>query len=1717
MTNPNWQRGARVLGAAVVAGLILTGLAALPPAQAAMPVPFAQRFQVNANGAIATFGNALMTCQASTACTTAQNSTTANNNDLVMVNLDADSDPTTFNSSASHLELPAGSSVLWAGLYWGARLTAGTSGSAGAGDRTQMLLKVPGANSYQAIASIQEFGPDTTQSGAYQQFADVTTLVQGAGGGNYWGANVVTGTGKDRYAGWTITVAYSAPGMPLRNLTVFDGFQVVQNNKSVSVTVAGFLAPTSPPVTAGLTMMVYEGDAGITGDNVTLNGAQLATAVSPGSNFFNSTADDNGKAVTSRTPAHRNMLGFDIKTLATSNILTPGDGVSPGRATFSFNTSSDVYLPGMVALAVDLYAPDFSASAKTVVNLNGNDPARSGDTLEYHVSVVNSGQDNAVNAVISDALPAGVTYVNDSMELITQVVGGTSVVAPKLLTDGVDADEGHFDAGANRVVINLGEGATSAKGGEIPIGQQASFRFRVTLDGPRAVATTVTNQADLAYTAKVAQVSSNYSTPPVSVTLAAEADVQLTKTMSPNPVSAGQPVLTTLTVFNAGPATALGVAVTDAMPASVTVAGIAVSNSSSCALPPAPGQPFTCQVGDLADAEKVTITVTGTAAANLAPGQLVNVASAAASTPDPDLSNNTAAATTTTGTSADLAITKSTSNPTPRPGEIVSFTITATNHGPSDAAGLIISDLVTSSAYLRLVAVEPGTSGATCNPGPILSQCALAALPVGLTVSLEVTGWVSPSAPAGTSLSNAASVIATTPDPATQNNLTSIGLTVAPPEADLSITKTGPASALPGGTISYTLSVTNHGPADSTGARVRDTLPAGLTAISASSTLGSCSIAGATVSCDLGAMAGPAAPNLPGQAPDPSSLATATITIEAQIDPALTGSLANTAQVEGPEDPDDSNNTWSIDTPLDPEADPVASQADVEVSALTLDNPGGADAYGGPGSQRIQTFIVTNNGPSVAKAVQFTAQIAVRSSVELAQLVGTMPTCNLRDTQITCLVDNGLDDTSDLQVGQSVTVTIRWTLASTATPGDYLANGPVGSGYGANVTVATTTTETDLSNNYQAVDLVIDRAQTDLLLTKTALTTTTNSDADPAFVAGSAFTYQLTAQVLPGAAQAQNVELTDFMPKGFTVTAVGTNLGTCAIAADGSGFSCQLGTMEGASADQAPVAQITVSGLVDPANYSSGQPGEVQYTNTAQLTSATDGIGTNPLAAFSTTARATVDVVRQTNLSITKVANDTEFLAGGQASWTVTVVNAGPSDLPAGATVEDTLQSGLVFDAAGSDPACAAGGQVVTCAPLPAIPAGQAVSVQIAAYVPVDALTGDLVPSGHGGPLPIMDQVTNQATVSAPSLPAAVTSPPVTTPIAAQVDTAITGSVSQLVVPAGSAISYTITGVNNGPSAARNPLSGASFPPEFVIDSVAVPADLIECAPSSAPGSEIGCSTIASGFGGPIAVAGITATGVVQVTIPPDTPPGVYTTVAHNIISTADGNPVDSNPNNDTVSIEVLVIPVADLEVQKTTVTNPVVAGQPVTYGLAVTNFGPSDTTAAQLTDQVPAGTTFVAAKYQGGGAVPCATSPTREDQPSITCQLGDMALGDTETVLLTFSTPKNLSGPLANTALVGSAAQDPVAANNQAAVANPVQTPPPITGPGTGNSGTPGAAGPNGPGGAGPAGRLPWTGADTLNLLVWALLAITGGLALRRLRRHASASPRYLAKHLAT
>lgn len=401
--------------ALLVTAIVLT----MAPAQAQVVRNFTSRYSVNTTGDIVLIGNTLMTCSTTgtngASCNAARNGTGSllNNNSFTMVYVDMDGDSTTTNSSSADLNLPPGSTVLWAGLYWGAEAPRLPSPNT-------VRFRTP-TTGYITLTATQtdsiSFGTGRIR---YQGFVEVTSLVQSGGNGTYWVADV-TGSpnNSDRYAGWALVVVYQNSSEPLRHLNVFDGYASVAGSTTVSTTISGFLTPATGPVTLRLGTVAYEGDLGFVGDRLRVNGTDLSDPTNPATNFFNSTISDLGVHVSTKNPNYINQLGFDIDRIETTNLI----GNAQTSATVSFVTTGDAYLPGVLTFAVNIYAPDLTSTlTKSVADLNGGN-VLIGDILEYTVSFTNTGQDGATNVVVLDPIPAGTQYVPGSLQVVDNAPG----------------------------------------------------------------------------------------------------------------------------------------------------------------------------------------------------------------------------------------------------------------------------------------------------------------------------------------------------------------------------------------------------------------------------------------------------------------------------------------------------------------------------------------------------------------------------------------------------------------------------------------------------------------------------------------------------------------------------------------------------------------------------------------------------------------------------------------------------------------------------------------------------------------------------------------------------------------------------------------------------------------------------------------------------------------------------------------------------------------------------------------------------------------------------------------------------------------------------------------------------------------------------------------------------------------------------------------------
>ncbi len=375
--------------------------------------------------------------------------------------IDVDADASTFSSSTATLSFPNPSCNLirYAGLYWSATYPSETAngsydGSSYSGntvavgtgrqtDFNQVKFMVPGGAYVDITADEILFDGSTsgdssvTQNSPYACYADVTSLVTALANpeGDYTVANIrsVTGSltpGGGAAGGWTLVIVYENPTLPGRLISTFDGFARVNGSNSVDISYNGFNTIPAGPVNADIGVASLEGDYRISGDGMSIQAASsgsfttISNATNPADNFFNSNITLDGVVTTNRNPASQNTLGYDTDIFLLNN---PANAVIPNgetSATFRFSTNGDQYYPFFNSFSVEIIEPNIVLEKK-VEDIGGNDitglGVNLGQYLDYVLSFVNTGNDDATNYTIRDVLPINVTLDESNMNLPTGV------------------------------------------------------------------------------------------------------------------------------------------------------------------------------------------------------------------------------------------------------------------------------------------------------------------------------------------------------------------------------------------------------------------------------------------------------------------------------------------------------------------------------------------------------------------------------------------------------------------------------------------------------------------------------------------------------------------------------------------------------------------------------------------------------------------------------------------------------------------------------------------------------------------------------------------------------------------------------------------------------------------------------------------------------------------------------------------------------------------------------------------------------------------------------------------------------------------------------------------------------------------------------------------------------------------------------------------------
>ena len=955
---------------------------------------FTLRYSNNINGQITIAANTLMQCPTATpdpavnsGCAGARAGTNArNNNTFDMGWLDVDSDPSTFDSSQATLNLPSDGVVLFAGLYWtgiqkkGEAIT-GANGYVGvplpppnASAIGQVKFKLPDSSAYQTVTAANvDLGPISVGSG-YGAFADVTELVTEAGPGTYTVADVQTGTGGNTAAGWSLVVAYADQAEPLRNLSVFDGLKVVSGSSAIDIALSGFKTPSAGTVRTTIGVVAAEGDAGATGDYLSVNDNLLTDAVHPSNNTENSTIANRGAHVTTKNPDWRNQLGYDSS-------LFSADGFLPNGATnamFRAKTSGDTYAPQAITFATELFSPQVDLTKTQSFPVSTN--AEPGATIRYTITATNNGLGPATNVELVDPLPGGTT--SSGSPTVTSGVGNATFVS-------------------NSVTARLGSGATPSSGGTLGAGQSASVEFDVVIDGDAGLGSAISNTAQLRFVSPdLGLPISKVATRVATVTYP---DPAVVKTIdSTTPISGGTRYRFKVLVSNAGtlPASSQLISVSDVLGSAATNI---TSSGSGWSCSPGGAQTLNCQ-------NSFTGLLPGTSLdplfveADFAAGQPVTntaTVSGGGQPTDPNspaLLNDVSSVSAGISPVANLRLAKSALTGTVSVGALAGYRLELRNSGPAAAGNSVLVDTVPAYLDVETVTTPQGSCTTTGGSGaPTTVSCALGTVPVGTTVTVVIRARVQVELAGTTVINTATAGSDVTPTPVTDT----APLTIRP-ATDLSIVKTTSVEvAQQGDAVSWTVTASNDGGASATNLQIVDRLPVAVDAASVVATPssgGSCTRTNSTVSCVWsGATA---------------ASATRSVTITASLASVVSAAdrlAINNAKVFAvTDDFDPSNNTAFATTRITP-------FADLEAAA---NGPG----IVAPGETATLSFTALNNGPTDAVAATMVVTIPTGLSVE------AVPSgCTASGVTVSCAL-------GDLANGASATIDIEVRSARTPVP-----------------------------------------------------------------------------------------------------------------------------------------------------------------------------------------------------------------------------------------------------------------------------------------------------------------------------------------------------------------------------------------------------------------------------------------------------------------------------------------------------------------------------------------------------------------------------------------------------------------------------------------------------------------------------------------------------------
>jgi uncharacterized repeat protein (TIGR01451 family) len=414
----------------------------------------------------------------------------------------------------------------------------------------------------------------------------------------------------------------------------------------------------------------------------------------------------------------------NIDDIATVDSLTPDPDTDNNIAEGSINVE------GVADLSVD--------------KSDSPDPVIAGEMLTYTIDIKNNGPSKAVNVVVSDIVPAGVT--------IDSVSGGMGVMC----NTGVPGDPTQ---------------PTRCFYDTLASGDMRTMTI-ITTVLPQ-IRGTIHN--DVCASSATFDDNNSNDCDTENTTVNGEADLSLTKEIV-NPqsgdVKAGDPLAYLITIENLGPSTATGIKLTDTLPDQTDFVDVQfLSGSGTCqfypaALFPPPSAHVDCLIDDLDPGKKAIISLRLKVRTNATDTEFCNTATVSSTKyEDPETGNNSDTVCINAIKQFDVWMEKDGNFPTGNPSGYIQFFCTVHNDtgcsanpsettggnvcglgGPSDATNVVMKDTMPlNTKKLKVQFVSPGciVYNVSCGGGTCQEvQCTANTIKVGDKVVYEIQAQI---------------------------------------------------------------------------------------------------------------------------------------------------------------------------------------------------------------------------------------------------------------------------------------------------------------------------------------------------------------------------------------------------------------------------------------------------------------------------------------------------------------------------------------------------------------------------------------------------------------------------------------------------------------------------------------------------------------------------------------------------------------------------------------------------------------------------------------------------------------------------------------------------------------------------------------------------------------------------------------------------------------